>query len=199
MNLQFFAESGSNTSRRTALNNIKQDLRLNANESPISQNMVMLRKADGEPIIENGKIIYSREMTYDVRGKNIKNERNEVIDYVVIQDHSYGHKYANGRGNQPSHFNVRLSGIGHAALDVLGMIPFFEFFDAINAAWYYKEGDFANGTLSMVAVTPFIGSAATTGVKWGIKAGSKVTKIAETVKLGSKISAKGKSFIIYGG
>lgn len=46
-------------------------------------------------------------MTYDVRGKGIKNEHNEIIDYVVVQDHSYGHTYTNGVGNQPSHFNVR--------------------------------------------------------------------------------------------
>ncbi|MDD6400327.1 MAG: HNH/endonuclease VII fold putative polymorphic toxin, partial [Lachnospiraceae bacterium] len=111
-NLQFFAKknggkSGTDTSRRTALNNIKQDLGLNANESPVSQNMVMLRNANGDPIIYNGQIIYSREMTYDVRGKGIKNEHNEIIDYVVVQDHSYGHTYTNGVGNQSSHFNVR--------------------------------------------------------------------------------------------
>ena len=101
------SESGTDTSRRTALNNIKQDLGLNANESPVSQNMVMLRNANGDPIIYNGQIIYSREMTYDVRGKGIKNEHNEIIDYVVVQDHSYGHTYTNGVGNQSSHFNVR--------------------------------------------------------------------------------------------
>lgn len=100
-------QSGTDTSRRTALNNIKQDLGLNANESPVSQNMVMLRNANGDPIIYNGQIIYSREMTYDVRGKGIKNEHNEIIDYVVVQDHSYGHTYTNGVGNQSSHFNVR--------------------------------------------------------------------------------------------
>jgi len=26
---------------------------------------------------------------------------------VIIQDHSYGHDYSSGIGNQPSHFNVR--------------------------------------------------------------------------------------------
>ena len=97
----------SDTSRREALNSIKQDLGLNGNESPISQNMVILTKDNGDPVIENGKIIYSREMTYDVKGKGVKNERNEIIDYVVVQDHSYGHRYKNGVGNQTSHFNVR--------------------------------------------------------------------------------------------
>ena len=97
----------SDTSRREALNSIKQDLGLNGNESPISQNMVILTKDNGDPVIENDKIIYSREMTYDVKGKGVKNERNEIIDYVVVQDHSYGHRYKNGVGNQTSHFNVR--------------------------------------------------------------------------------------------
>lgn len=69
---------------------------LNANESSVSQDMVMLRNAKGDPIVENGKIIYSCEMTYDVRGKGIKNEHNEIIDYVVVQDHSYGHRYEMG-------------------------------------------------------------------------------------------------------
>ena len=99
--------SGSDTSRGTALKNIKQDLGLNANESPVSQNMVILRDANGNPVVHGDKIIYSREMTYDVRNKNIKNERNEIIDFVVVQDHSYGHTYADGVGNQSSHFNVR--------------------------------------------------------------------------------------------
>ena len=97
----------SDTSRRTALNSIKQDLGLNGNESPVSQKMVILTKDNGDPVIENGKIIYSREMKYDVKGKGVKNEHNEIIDYVVVQDHSYGHRYKNGIGNQPSHFNVR--------------------------------------------------------------------------------------------
>ena len=41
------------------------------------------------------------------QGKGIKNEHNEIIDYVVVQDHSYGNRFDNEVGDQPSNFNVR--------------------------------------------------------------------------------------------
>ena len=96
--------------RKEALNQIKRDLGLNDNVSPVSQKMEILRMPNGDPVVYGGKIIYSREMTYDVRGLGLTDKKhNNPIDYVVIQDYSYGHRYPNGIGDQPSHFNVRPS------------------------------------------------------------------------------------------
>ena len=151
---------------------------------------------------DNG-LYYMRARYYNVSIKRFINQ--DIVNGSITNSQSLN-KFSYVQGNPIKLTDpfglfpcISLSGIGHAALSLLGVIPGLDFCDAINAAWYYKEGDFANGTLSMVAVTPFIGSAAATGVKWGIKAGSKATKIAETVKLGSKISGKGKSFTISGG
>ena len=55
-----------------------------------------------------------------------------------------------------------LSDIGHAILDVAGLVPLFgEAADGINAAWYTAEGDYANAALSAAATIPGFGAAAT--------------------------------------
>ena len=93
---------------------------------------------------------------------------------------------------------ISLSGIGHAVLDLLGIIPGLDFCDAINAAWYYLEGDYANAALSTVAILPMLGSMAGNGIKWGVKAGTKADKAADTIKLGSKFNGNGKGFMVSG-
>lgn len=67
--------------------------------------MVMLLDEINNPILNNGKIIMSREMKYKVNNKT--DGAGNFIEYVYIQDYSYGHRYSNGRGSQTSHFNVR--------------------------------------------------------------------------------------------
>lgn len=62
-------------------------------------------RTDDYPVIYDGHIVMAREMHYKVSGK--LDGAGNPIDYVVIQDHSYGHYYESGIGNQPSHFNVR--------------------------------------------------------------------------------------------
>lgn len=74
-------------------------------QQPESTKMVILRDEFDMPVINKGKIVYSREMTYKVNGKF--DGANKPITHVVIQDHSYGHKYESGIGNQTSHFTVR--------------------------------------------------------------------------------------------
>jgi hypothetical protein len=54
------------------------------------------------------------------------------------------------------------SDIGHAILDVAGLVPVIgEAADGINAAWYTAEGDYTNAALSAAAMIPGIGMAAT--------------------------------------
>ncbi|WP_155859640.1 HNH/endonuclease VII fold putative polymorphic toxin [Acinetobacter sp. LMB-5] len=68
-------------------------------QQPIRQKMVPLTDKNGKRILnQNNMPIMTRELTYNVKGKEI-----------VIQDHSAGHDFgeAGGKGNQPSHHNVR--------------------------------------------------------------------------------------------
>ncbi len=91
-------------SRKQALTQIKRDLGIAKNQHPVSQKMVTLRDKNKNPIVRNGKIVKSREMTYYVKG--FRDQSGTPIDKVVIQDHSNGHDYG-GKGDQPSHYNVR--------------------------------------------------------------------------------------------
>jgi hypothetical protein len=55
-----------------------------------------------------------------------------------------------------------LSGLGHLALDLVGLVPLVgEAADGINAAWYAAEGDYANAALSAAATIPGLGVTAT--------------------------------------
>jgi hypothetical protein len=80
------------------------------------------------------------------------------------------------------------SNIGHLVLDGLGLIPVIgEPIDAINGIWYYAEGNVIDGSLSMAAVIPGVGWAATGG-KW-------TRKGANAVEAGSKLLTRdGKVF-----
>lgn len=70
-----------------------------------------------------------------------------------------------------------VSEFGHLVLDVLGMVPFIgEPVDAINAFWYYAEGDVVNGSLTAAAMVPFGGWIAVGG-KW-IRRGDAAADIA---------------------
>lgn len=67
------------------------------------------------------------------------------------------------------------SDIGHLVLDGLGLVPVVgEPADAINGIWYYAQGNVIDGSLSMAAVIPGLGWAATGG-KWTRK-GLKLTE-----------------------
>ncbi|WP_285593543.1 DUF6531 domain-containing protein [Actinomycetospora sp. NBRC 106378] len=73
------------------------------------------------------------------------------------------------------------SDLGHAALDVAGLVPVVgEVADGANAAWYTAEGDYLNAGLSAAAMIPFAGWAAT-GIKGGIK-------VADAVEAGARLT-----------
>ncbi|GGS22538.1 polymorphic toxin-type HINT domain-containing protein [Actinokineospora fastidiosa] len=60
-----------------------------------------------------------------------------------------------------------LSTVGHAALDVAGMIPVIgEAADVANGIWYAAEGNYTDAALSFAGAIPFAGWAGT-GTKWG--------------------------------
>ncbi|MFK0243402.1 polymorphic toxin-type HINT domain-containing protein [Amycolatopsis azurea] len=79
--------------------------------------------------------------------------------------------------------------IGHAALDVAGVIPVVgEAADLANAAWYAAEGDAANAALSAASAIPFAGWGAT-----AVKAGKYAVKGAEAVQGATKAADAGQT------
>ncbi|MBJ8433001.1 RHS domain-containing protein [Acinetobacter pittii] len=85
--------------RRASLRDIRKKLGIPMSQQPIRQKMVPLTDKNGKRILnQNNMPIMTRELTYNVKGKEI-----------VIQDHSAGHDFgeADGKDNQPSHHNVR--------------------------------------------------------------------------------------------
>jgi len=59
------------------------------------------------------------------------------------------------------------SQVGHALLDVAGLVPVIgEPADIVNAAWYEAEGDHLNAALSLASAVPIAGWGAA-GAKWG--------------------------------
>ena len=73
--------------------------------------------------------------------------------------------------------------LGHAALDVLGMVPGVGFlFDAANCAWYIRDGEYAMAALSALSAIPGLGDAVSAG-----KLATKGAKAAELCNMLKKL------------
>jgi RHS repeat-associated protein len=82
-------------------------------------------------------------------------------------------RYAFGGGNPLSNIELTghgwLSDLGHAALDVAGMIPVVgAVADVANGVWYAAEGDYLDAGLSFAGAIPVIGDAAI-GARYAVK------------------------------
>ncbi|MFG2331527.1 DNRLRE domain-containing protein [Streptomyces sp. NPDC048604] len=107
-----------------------------------------------------------------------------LSDMSLATDPFTGNRYAFAGGNPISFveldghlFGLSLSDIGHAALDVVGMVPVVgEVADVANGIWYAAEGNYADAALSMASAIPLVGYGAT-----AIKAGKYVAKGVEAV------------------
>lgn len=93
--------------------------------------------------------------------------------------------------------NVSVSDVGHAALDVVGLVPVVgEAADLANAGWYAAEGNYADAALSAAGAIPFAGwgAAAVKGAKYGTKAvdaGRAVMKTGDEVAEAGATASKG--------
>ena len=147
-------------------------------------------------------LYYMRARYYNVSIKRFLNQ--DIVTGTITNSQSLN-RYAYVQGNpvkltdpfglSPS---LNISGMGHAALNLLGIIPGLDICDAINAAWYLAEGDYANAAISAVAVLPMIGSTIGNGLKWGAKGAANINKVADTIKLGSRIAGNGGSLLLSG-
>ncbi|GAA4491946.1 hypothetical protein GCM10023191_026770 [Actinoallomurus oryzae] len=94
-------------------------------------------------------------------------------DLALVSNPFTGNRYAFGGGNPFSNIEIDghgwLSDLGHAALDVAGMIPVVgAVADVANGAWYAAEGDYLDAGLSFAGAIPVIGDAAL-GARYAIK------------------------------
>jgi HNH/Endo VII superfamily nuclease toxins len=89
---------GGGGGRSGALNDAKRDLQIPRSQHPDSIESKAMTDRNGNNVLNvNGERTMTREYTY-TRPDGSK---------VLIQDHSAGHSWPSGRGNQGSHFNVR--------------------------------------------------------------------------------------------
>lgn len=127
-----------------------------------------------------------------------------LSDLAMTTDPWTNNRYAFGAGNPLSQVEIDGHGwfddavdwvkdngsdLGHAALDVAGLVPGIgEAADLANAAWYGAEGDAANAALSAAAAVPFAG--------WGasaVKAGKYAVKGADAAQGAAKAADAGQS------
>ncbi|WP_418959587.1 DNRLRE domain-containing protein [Streptomyces tritici] len=102
-----------------------------------------------------------------------------LADMALATDPFTGNRYSFAGGNPISFveldghlFGLSLSDIGHAALDVVGLIPVVgEVADVANGIWYAAEGNYVDAALSLSSAIPLAGYGAT-----AIKAGRYVDK-----------------------
>lgn len=76
------------------------------------------------------------------------------------------------------------SGVGHTALDLLGLVPVLgEPADLANAAWYAAEGNHLDAGLSLISVIPVVGDVIGKGGKLAKALGSKLGgKALDTIR-----------------
>ncbi|MEV6491585.1 polymorphic toxin-type HINT domain-containing protein, partial [Actinoplanes sp. NPDC051633] len=121
------------------------------------------------------------------------NYNGALDDMNLTTDPFTNNRYAFGGGNPISQVEIdghfSLSDIGHAALDVAGLVPGVgEVADLANAAWYAAEGDYGNAALSAASAIPFAGYAAS-----AVKAGKYAAKGVDAAQSAGKAADSARS------
>nr|WP_232789022.1 DNRLRE domain-containing protein [Streptomyces odonnellii] len=107
-----------------------------------------------------------------------------LADMSLATDPFTGNRYAFAGGNPISFieidghlFGLSLSDVGHAALDVVGLVPVVgEVADVANGIWYAAEGNYVDAALSMSSAIPLVGYGAS-----AVKAGRYAKKGLDAV------------------
>ena len=143
-------------------------------------------------------LYYMRARYYNVSIKRFLNQ--DVVNGAITNSQSLN-KFSYVQGNPISLTDpfglspsMTISGMGHAALNLLGVIPGFDVCDAINAAWYLYEGDYANAAISTVAILPALGSGISSAMKWAGKGAAKANFVKDTMRLAGNTG----SFLVAG-
>jgi Pretoxin HINT domain len=110
-----------------------------------------------------------------------------------------GNRYAFGGGNPVSfveidgHWGFSFSDIGHAVLDVAGLVPVVgEVADVANGIWYAAEGNYVDAALSFASAIPVAGYGASAAK--AVRYGDKAVDAARTVaRQGDNIADAGRT------
>ncbi|WP_217235790.1 polymorphic toxin-type HINT domain-containing protein [Streptomyces sp. AC555_RSS877] len=115
-----------------------------------------------------------------------------LADMGLTTDPYTGNRYAFAGGNPVSFieidghlFGMSWSDIGHAALDVVGLIPVVgEAADLANCGWYAAEGNVVDAALSCASAIPFAGYGATAAkaARYGDKALDAIDSAGDTAR-----------------
>ncbi|MEU8299831.1 DNRLRE domain-containing protein [Micromonospora sp. NPDC048909] len=111
-----------------------------------------------------------------------------MADMGLAMDPFTGNRYAFAGGNPISFveldghlFGMSWSDIGHAALDVAGMVPVIgEVADVANGIWYAAEGNYVDAAMSLASAIPLAGNAVAAAKL--AKTGKKIADGIDTAK-----------------
>ena len=155
--------------------------------------MFMYNGCYGVVTDENG-LYFMRARYYNV---DIKRFINQDVLTGSIEDSATLNRYSYVEGNPVSFIDpfglCSASGFGHAALNLLGMLPVVGIAaDAVNAVWYLAEGDFVNAALSSISLIPYAGQVVATSRL--VKTASTAAKITKYSKIiGTIMQATGNA------
>ncbi|MCW3845516.1 hypothetical protein ONA70_36190, partial [Micromonospora yasonensis] len=119
-----------------------------------------------------------------------------LADMGLSTDPFTNNRYAFAGGNPISFveldghlFGMSWSDIGHAALDIAGMVPVVgEVADVANGIWYAAEGDYVNAAFSLASAIPLAGNVAT-AAKWGKRGVEAADKLNDARKAENVVEA----------
>ncbi|XVV09159.1 DNRLRE domain-containing protein [Actinoplanes sp. CA-131856] len=111
-------------------------------------------------------------------------------DMGLTTDPFTNNRYAFAGGNPISFveldghlFGMSWSDLGHAALDVVGMVPVVgEVADVANGIWYMAEGNYVDGAMSLASAIPLAGN-----VVGAVKAARTADKIYDAAKTADNV------------
>ena len=120
-------------------------------------------------------------------------------DMSLATDPFTGNRYAFGGGNPVSfveidgHWGFSFSDIGHAVLDVAGLVPVVgEVADVANGIWYAAEGNYVDMALSFASAIPLAGYGASAAK--AVRYGDKAVDAARTVaRQGDNLADAGRA------
>jgi RHS repeat-associated protein len=112
-----------------------------------------------------------------------------LADMGLSTDPFTNNRYAFAGGNPISFveldghlFGMSWSDLGHATLDVVGMVPVVgEVADVANGVWYLAEGNYVDAAFSLASAIPLAGNVAT-AAKWGKRGVEAADKINDARK-----------------
>ena len=117
--------------------------------------------------------------TFEIYYNNVLKTLNESVDYRNLPTF----KDPNTINNHTLSEGI-MANVGHALLDIAGIIPGLgEFADITNAIWYCKQKQYLYACLSLISCIPELGDVLGKGTKYSIQLAKLGVKILQVKKL----------------